>query len=72
MFLKMFELKPMRRVKNERKSAAIEKINIKPSTMKRGLVLLVCPTEVPRRIGNRGKIQGAAIVKMPAKMAKKI
>src|SRR5260370_9114112 len=41
----------------------------KPSAIKAGLALLVCPIEAPRRIGRRGREHGAAIVKIPASSA---
>ena len=46
--------------------ATSEKDVTKPSAMKTGLALFVCPTDEPSRIGKTGKVHGAAIVRMPA------
>jgi hypothetical protein len=62
-------LKPNRSVRYDKDRAAAEKTRTKPRTIKSGLVLLFCPTAVPTKIGSKGKMQGAAMVKTPAKKA---
>src|SRR6185369_2828041 len=49
--------------------ATIVKDATKPSAMKTGRALLVRPMEAPKRTGRTGNVQGAAIVRMPARRA---
>lgn len=67
-----FGFKPKLLVKVDKAIAAVEKTITKPATINRGRVLLVCPIDEPNKIGNKGKIHGAAIVRIPASTAKNI
>jgi len=70
--LAIFALKPEYFPRSERRIAAPVKTTTNPATMKIGLNLSFCPIETPRRTGSRGSVQGAAIVSIPARNAKKI
>lgn len=64
--------KPKTFVKTANNNPSPEKVAINPKVMNIGRVLLVCPVDAPSKIGNKGKIHGAPIVNMPAKIATKI
>jgi hypothetical protein len=58
--------------KYDNTSPVIEKVKIKPKAINSGLVLLVWPTDAPSKIGNKGRMHGAPIVRAPAIIAKRI
>ena len=47
-------------------------MTMNPSAINSGRVLLVQPTELPSKIGKRGRMHGAPTVSIPARMAKRI
>jgi hypothetical protein len=65
-------VRPRASEKAPKTNATEENAIVKPSTMKIGRARLAGPTDAARRVGSIGKMQGAAMVTVPARTARRI